>query len=90
MNRVKFLREQLGLTQEQLADRMGVKQATISRYEAGRLPRGRELKMLAEALNVRVADLIETVLAVDLQNELTPVEVVLSSSLVKIGFPLTA
>lgn len=86
MNRVKFLRDKLGLTQEQLAERMGVKQATISRYESGRLPRGKELNMLAEALNVRVADLIEAVLAVDLKNELVPVEVILSASLVKVGF----
>jgi putative transcriptional regulator len=33
--RVKALRDELGLTQQQLADRLGVRQQTISEWEQG-------------------------------------------------------
>ena len=77
MNRIQHLREKLGLDQAQLAAKIrelnpGSKtsQTNISRWENGeRFPRGKNLIMLAIALGVKPADLIETILAVDLQNE---------------------
>ncbi|HCG5528519.1 TPA: helix-turn-helix transcriptional regulator [Vibrio parahaemolyticus] len=36
MNRIKDYRTNLGITQQQLADELGVYQATVNRYEKGR------------------------------------------------------
>jgi DNA-binding transcriptional regulator YiaG len=51
------MRERLGYTQSEFADRMGVRQGTVSRWETGMLtPRGAALKLLeyvAEPLKVR-------------------------------------
>lgn len=93
MNRIQFLRERAGLTQGQVAQRMRelnpgskVTQTNISRWENGaRFPRGENLKMLAEALGVQPADLIESILAIDLTNELEPVDTVMSAALVTLG-----
>ncbi|MDF5166534.1 helix-turn-helix domain-containing protein [Vibrio parahaemolyticus] len=38
MNRIKEYRTNLGITQQQLADELGVYQATVNRYEKGRDP----------------------------------------------------
>lgn len=35
-NRIKKLRKKLGLTQQQFADRIGIKRATVANYESGR------------------------------------------------------
>lgn len=48
-----------GMTQEQLAQKMGTVQAAISRWETDqRLPHLQNLKPLAEALNVTVESLL--------------------------------
>ncbi len=44
--RVKALRDELGLTQQQLADRLGVRQQTISEWEQGVYPPRRSSCML--------------------------------------------
>jgi len=50
--RIAALRAELGLTQAEMADELGVRQQTVSEWETGRyLPRGaseRVLAMLAE------------------------------------------
>lgn len=52
--KIKILRKTRGLTQEQLAEKLGCKRATISNYEIGRRnPQNvKELEKLAEALGV--------------------------------------
>ena len=51
--KIKILRKTRGLTQEQLAEKVNVKRATISNYEIGRRsPHIKELEEIAEALNV--------------------------------------
>lgn len=51
--KIKILRKSRGLTQQQLADRLNVKRATISNYEIGRRsPHLKELEAIAEALGV--------------------------------------
>lgn len=51
--KIKILRKTRGLTQEQLADKLNIKRATISNYEIGRRsPHIKELEAIAEALNV--------------------------------------
>jgi DNA-binding transcriptional regulator YiaG len=47
--RVVKLRQALGLTQQQLADRIGAQQPTVARWESGKnQPRGANLKALLE------------------------------------------
>lgn len=51
--KIKILRKTRGLTQQQLADKLNVKRATISNYEIGRRsPHIKELESIAEALGV--------------------------------------
>lgn len=53
--KIKILRKTRGLTQEQLADKLNVKRATISNYEIGRRsPHIKELEAIAEALGVNL------------------------------------
>lgn len=51
--KIKVLRKARGLTQQQLADRLGLQRATISNYEIGRrTPHLSELSRLADVLGV--------------------------------------
>lgn len=51
--KIKILRKTRGLTQEQLADKLNIKRATISNYEIGRRsPHIKELESIAAALGV--------------------------------------
>ena len=51
--RIKALRKTRGLTQEQLAEKLGVQRATISNYEIGRRsPHLKELEKIASILGV--------------------------------------
>lgn len=57
--RITDLRRTAGLSQDQLADRIGVERRTIQRYErAERDPRYPDLLLLADALGVPLADLV--------------------------------
>lgn len=48
---VKDKREQLGLSQTELAQKLGTTQATVSRYETGKLyPSGQVIQKLVEIL----------------------------------------
>jgi transcriptional regulator with XRE-family HTH domain len=58
--RLKALREQKGLTQEQLAQRAGISRGYLARLETARQdPRLSILERLAEALKVSVAKLLK-------------------------------
>ncbi|WP_126931532.1 helix-turn-helix transcriptional regulator [Streptomyces sp. NP10] len=57
--RIAQHRRKAGLSQEQLADRIGVERRTIQRYEAGsRDPRFTDLLLIAAALEGNVEDLV--------------------------------
>jgi transcriptional regulator with XRE-family HTH domain len=57
LERLRYIREQAGYSQQNLADESGVSQHTISEIELGRRkPQGRTLRKLAGALNVEVRD----------------------------------
>ena len=52
-HKLKVLRKTRGLTQQDLADRLGVKRATISNYEIGRRsPHLKELERISDILGV--------------------------------------
>ncbi|MCR9215279.1 MAG: helix-turn-helix domain-containing protein [Proteobacteria bacterium] len=55
---IKKLREGLGLTQEDLAEKVGVVHTTIGRWENGREVKKKYRKKLADALGVEMANLI--------------------------------
>lgn len=53
---VRLRREELGLTQAELAERAGLKQPAVARFEAGgTMPTIPMLERLAEALEVRLS-----------------------------------
>jgi transcriptional regulator with XRE-family HTH domain len=57
LERLRYIREQAGYSQQNLADESGVSQHTISEIELGRRkPQGRTLRKLANVLNVEVRD----------------------------------
>ena len=57
MERLRYIREQAGYSQQNLADESGVSQHTISEIELGRRkPQGRTLRKLANVLHVEVRD----------------------------------
>jgi transcriptional regulator with XRE-family HTH domain len=59
---LRRLRQDLGITQEELEARSGVPQANISLYETGRMnPNLANLKKLAAALEVSTDQLLEGV-----------------------------
>lgn len=59
-NRLRQLRKDAGLTQQQLAERTGFNQDRISNYENGRRPmRLIEMRVLAREIGCSVADLLD-------------------------------
>lgn len=67
---IKQLRKQNKMTQEQLADKIGVKRAIISKYESGKVePSLTQIQNIATALNVSIESLlgikIETTIGYD-------------------------
>ena len=60
MNQIKRARLREGLTQGELAERLGMTYVQISRWETGKsFPSVRRLKKVAEALHTTVNDLLE-------------------------------
>lgn len=58
-NKIKQIRLSKNLTQQQLAEKIGVNQKDISRWETGeRNPKLDKLKLIAEALECKLDDLI--------------------------------
>lgn len=73
MNRIREIRLARGLTESELARRVGTSQPQIRRLEAGQRRLTEEwMRRIAKALDVRPADLLATVTAADFQNELAP------------------
>ncbi len=59
MNKIKYLREKANMTQAQLAQKVGVSQKAVAKWEVGRsLPRADKLVCLANALDSSVDELL--------------------------------
>lgn len=57
----KELMKRKGYTQTELAEKLGVKQATISGWQNGlRMPRTKQLPVIAQALGVSVSTLVKS------------------------------
>lgn len=57
---IRTLRKRKGLTQEQLAERLGISVMTVRRWEWGeRVPNADDLKKASQVLDVPVTDLME-------------------------------
>lgn len=60
MNNIKKLREKCNFTQQEVADRLGVKRPTIAKWENGySLPRAKKLPQLAKLLHCTIDELLE-------------------------------
>jgi transcriptional regulator with XRE-family HTH domain len=57
MSRLKLLREQQNLTQEELSEKSTISVRTIQRIESGKEPKGFTLRVLAKALEVKECEL---------------------------------
>ena len=55
MDDIRTLRRNLGLTQGDLAEKLGLDQSTISRLETGRLPVDARTRLALEAIQARQA-----------------------------------
>jgi transcriptional regulator with XRE-family HTH domain len=58
MSRLKTLREQQNVTQEELSKKSGVSTRTIQRIETGKEPKGYTLRVLAKALDIEENELL--------------------------------
>lgn len=58
MNNIKAVRVRRGMTQQELADKIGVSVPRISEWENGKyIPNGRHMIRLSEALNTSIDEL---------------------------------
>lgn len=77
MSRLKTLREQQNLTQEELSKKSGVSTRTIQRIETGKEPKGYTLRVLAKALEIQEKELLykkqelkQTTISIPIEGEL--------------------
>ena len=71
--RIKSAREQSGLTQEQLAEKLNISRTAIARYELGEIePRLKNLVAIAKALNCSCDYLLGINDHIDSDMELSP------------------
>jgi transcriptional regulator with XRE-family HTH domain len=72
-NRIRFLREQQGFSQEELGRRTGLKQNHVSMFELGKRKLTQvTMAKFAKALGVHPAELIDPAEMIDLRNEIEP------------------
>jgi len=55
----KRARMELGLSQVELAKKIGIDQRAISNYETGHLPRITRIPIIARALNISIDELVK-------------------------------
>ena len=63
---IQMYRNKLGITQKKLADKSGLAEITIRKYESGeRYPKQKQLIKIADALNISVKDLHDLEFCID-------------------------
>lgn len=68
MSKLKQIREQKNLTQEELSEKSGISVRTIQRIESGIAPKGHTLKTLSKALEIQENELLSK--QPDIENEI--------------------
>lgn len=74
MSKLKAIREQKNLTQEELSEASKISVRTIQRIEAGTGPKGHTLKALAKALDVEESSLQDSIISQENPEEITDVQ----------------
>ena len=60
MEKIKFFREVAGISQRDLANRLGIRQAAVAQWETGKsMPTLANLIQIAETLHVSINDLVD-------------------------------
>ena len=60
MQKIKFFREVAGISQRDLANRLGISQASVAQWETGKtMPTLANLIQIAETLHVSINDLVD-------------------------------
>ncbi|MBK6264171.1 helix-turn-helix domain-containing protein [Marivirga sp. S37H4] len=87
MNKIKFFREQNGITQTELAEIANLSLRTVQRVESGEsIPKGHTLSALAQAMNMQSHELLGNGHVVD-KEENHQLRLINISALVFIGIP---
>lgn len=71
MSKLKTVREQKNLTQEELSEKSKISVRTIQRIEAGTEPKGHTLRALAQALEIEENLLQDTIVIPEINDEVT-------------------
>ncbi|MBP2616578.1 helix-turn-helix domain-containing protein [Chryseobacterium jejuense] len=71
MSKLKAVREQKNLTQEELSEKSKISVRTIQRIEAGTEPKGHTLRALAQALEIEEASLQDSIETTETSVEVT-------------------
>lgn len=82
MSKLKTLREQQNLTQEELSEKSSISVRTIQRIEAGAEPKGHTLRLLAETLVIQKKELLNK--QFEAKNKEDSNEIPLNYSLIKL------
>jgi len=72
MSKLKQLREQKNMTQEELSDQSGISVRTIQRIESGTNPKGHTLKTLSKTLGILENELLDIPAEIEPINEEEP------------------
>ena len=77
MSKLKQIREQQNLTQEELSEKSGISVRTIQRIESGTKPKGYTLKSLSKALEIGENELLSNEVETEIEtiSEKQPVEI---------------
>jgi transcriptional regulator with XRE-family HTH domain len=70
MSKLKGIREQQNLTQEELSEKAGISVRTIQRIEAGTDPKGYTLRVLAETLDIPEKELLNKLVEIENKEEI--------------------
>lgn len=79
--RIRYLRQSMGMTQEELAKKIGVTTATVSKYELNqREPNLKTLRLLTEILQISADELIKDYRGIDsIKKDIKYMEMVVES-----------
>lgn len=88
MSRLKQLREERNLTQEELSEKSGISVRTIQRIESGASPKGHTLKTLSATLKIKESELLavgnKNESAVEKRTEISEIETAIDYSRIKL------